>query len=146
MTYQEIVEKAKELYEGVTCDIQEHIAYQFNVTGEGEGAFYMEISEGKIHVEPFEYYDRDALITTTAENLLEIATAELDPVHAFLTGKIKVQGDIGKASMLKELSEKAAETAKAALAADSTASAESAGAAKKTTAGRKKNRRSSRKK
>jgi putative sterol carrier protein len=109
MTYQEIVAKAKEMYEGVDAgNITEHIAYQFNVTGEGEGAFYMEITEGKIKVEPYDYVDRDALITTSAENLLKIAKAELDPVQAYLTGKIKVEGNLGKAAMLKELSAKAA--------------------------------------
>jgi putative sterol carrier protein len=113
MTYQEIVAKAKEMYEGVDAgNITEHIAYQFNVTGEGEGAFYMEITEGKIKVEPYDYVDRDALITTSAENLLAIATAKLDPVQAYLTGKIKVEGNLGKAAMLKELSAKAAAAVK----------------------------------
>jgi putative sterol carrier protein len=113
MTYQEIVAKAKEMYEGVDASsITEHIAYQFNVTGEGEGAFYMEINEGKIKVEPYDYVDRDALITTSAENLLAIANAGLDPVQAYLTGKIKVEGNLGKAAMLKELSAKAAAAVK----------------------------------
>lgn len=110
MTYQELVAKAKEMYECVDAgSIQGHIAYQFNITGEGEGAFYLEVSNGRIHVEPYEYYDRDAIITTTAENLLKIAAAELDPVHAYLTGQIKVQGDLKKAELLRDISVKAAE-------------------------------------
>jgi putative sterol carrier protein len=113
MTYQEIVAKAKEMYESVDAsNISEHIAYQFNVTGEGEGAFYMEITGGQVKVEPYDYADRDAMITTSAENLFRMAAGQLDPVQAYTTGEIKVEGDLGKAAILKELSEKAAEAAK----------------------------------
>ncbi len=105
MTYEEMVQKAREIYSDVDASgIQEHIAFQFNVTGEGEGAFYMEISEGKITVEPYEYYDKDVLITTPQDVLLAIATGEQDPVAAFLTGKISVEGDFDKALKLKDLS------------------------------------------
>ena len=44
-------------------DIQEHLAYQFNITGEAEGIFYAEVKEGKLYVEPYEYFDRDAMFT-----------------------------------------------------------------------------------
>jgi putative sterol carrier protein len=109
MTYQEIVAKVKETYEKVDASsIQEHIAFQINVTGEGEGAFYMEIADGKLRVEPYDYYDRDALIITSAENLFKIAEAQLDPVQAYTDGIIGVEGNLGKAAILKELSAKAA--------------------------------------
>ena len=32
---------------------------EFEIEGEAEGAFYVELLDGKVDVEPFEYYDRD---------------------------------------------------------------------------------------
>lgn len=110
MTYHELVEKVREVYTKVDASIIEgHIAYQFNIRGEAEGAFYMEISDGTVKVEPYEYYDRDVIFTTTAESLLKIGTGELDPMWAYTTGRLKVDGDFGKALELKKLSAKAAE-------------------------------------
>lgn len=114
MTYDELITQAKEIYKDVDAShIDQHIAFQFNITGEAEGAFYLEIADGKVNVEPYEYYDRDVLITTSEESLLKIALGQLDPVHAYLTGKIKVEGDLDKALKLKELSVKPKEKKKA---------------------------------
>lgn len=104
MTYNELVAKAKELYEKTDASkITQHVAIQFNVTGEAAGAFYLEIKDGKVDVQPYEYYDRDVLVTTTAENLVKIAEGKLGLEAAYFTGKIKAQGDLGKALLLKEL-------------------------------------------
>lgn len=54
-------------------------------------------------VEPYEYYDRNVLISCTAETLLKIITGKLDPVFAYTVKKIKVEGDLGKALLLKEI-------------------------------------------
>ena len=107
MTYEEIVAKAKSIYENADASkVQEHVAIQFNVTGEGAGAFYLEIKEGKAVVEPYEYYDRDVLVTTTAEVLLKIATGKLGLEKAYLTGKLHAEGNLGKALLLKEVKTK----------------------------------------
>ena len=55
MTYHELVEKAKEVYEHADAsEVRGHLAVQFNVTGEGEGAFYIEITDGNVEVMPFD--------------------------------------------------------------------------------------------
>lgn len=105
MTYEELVEKAREIYTKVDAsNVKEHVAFQFNVTGEAQGAFYLEVADGKVNVEPYEYYDRDILVTTSEQVLLDIVSGKTDPVKAFLTGKLKAEGDLSKASILKELS------------------------------------------
>lgn len=107
MTYQELVEKVKSAYADADAGkVSGHVAFQFNIVGEAEGSFYLEIVDGKVNVEPYEYYDRDVLVTTSAATLLEIAEGKLDPVKAFLTGKLKASGDLSKAAFLKELSAK----------------------------------------
>lgn len=104
MTYEELVLKAKETY-GVAdaSKITEHVAIQFNVTGEAEGAFYLEISEGKVNIEPYEYYDRDVIVTTDAVTLIKMAEGKLGMEAAYLTGKIKADGNLTKGLLLKEL-------------------------------------------
>lgn len=105
MTYEELVEKARAAFGAADASgIEGHVAYQFNITGEAAGAFYLEISEGSVKVEPYEYYDRDVLFTTTAETLLKLGSGEMDPVWAFTVGKLKVEGNIEKALLLKKLS------------------------------------------
>lgn len=107
MTYEELVAKVRAAYADTDAGkITEHVAFQFNVTGEAAGAFYVEIKEGKVNVEPYEYHDRDILVTASADTVLKLASGKLDPVKAYFTGKLKAEGDLGKAMFLKELSGK----------------------------------------
>ena len=103
MTYEEIVDKVKEIFsEADVSMIDEHLAYQFNITGEGEGAFYAEVKDGKLDIQPFEYFDRDSLFICSADVLFKNIFGKLDPVLAFTLGKLKVEGSIEKALRLKE--------------------------------------------
>lgn len=104
MTYEELVANIREAAKKADASkVSEHIAFQFNVVGEAAGAFYLEINNGEIKVEPYEYYDRNALITSSAENIIKIMNGKLDPVLAFTLQKIKVEGDLGKALVLKDI-------------------------------------------
>ncbi len=104
MTYAEMFAKVKGmLMDADVSDIHEHLAYQFNITGEAEGIFYAEVKEGQLYVEPYEYFDRDAMFTCTAETLFKLAEGKTDPVLAFTIGKLKVEGNIDKALRLKDL-------------------------------------------
>ncbi len=103
MTYEEIVTKVRDTFkEANVSKIKEHLAYQFNITGEGEGAFYVEVKDGELHIEPYEYYDRDAIFICSADVLFKMIKGKLDPVAAFTLGKLKVEGDLGKALLLKD--------------------------------------------
>lgn len=103
MTYQEIITKVRETFRGTDVSmIKEHLAYQFNITGKGEGIFYVEVKDGNLNIEPYEYYDRDAMFICNADVLFKIITGKLDPVKAFTLGSLKVEGDLGKALLLKE--------------------------------------------
>lgn len=104
MTYADMFSKVKGMMmEADVSTVNEHLAYQFNVTGEAEGIFYAEVKEGKLYVEPYEYYDRDAIFTCSAGTLFKINEGKLDPVLAVTLGKLKVEGNIDKALYLKKL-------------------------------------------
>lgn len=110
MTYEELVEKLKSNFEGMDAGrIKEHLAIQFNVAGEAEGALYMEIRDGRVMVEPYEYYDRDILVFVETDALLAIADGEMTIYDAFKEGKFYAEGNLGKVELLDALSKKAAE-------------------------------------
>lgn len=104
MTYLEVFEKAKSIFmKSDVSGIQEHLAFQFQITGEGEGIFYAEVKDGVLSVEPYEYYDRDAAFICSAEVLFKIAEGKMDPVMAYTLGKLKVEGSLEKALKIKDM-------------------------------------------
>lgn len=104
MTYHEIVAKVQELCKGAELkDYKNHLAVEVAITGEGEGVFYIEARDGKVNVEPYDYRDRDVRLIASADNFIAIAKGELDPVKAFMSGKLKVDGSIDKALEFKKI-------------------------------------------
>ncbi|MCI8429301.1 MAG: SCP2 sterol-binding domain-containing protein [Lachnospiraceae bacterium] len=107
MTYADFFAEIKGRFmEADVSDITEHLAYQFNITGEASGIFYVEVKDGKLFVEPYEYFDRDALFICSAQTLRDLADGKLDPVLAFTIQKLKVEGNIDKALRFKELADR----------------------------------------
>ena len=107
MTYADLFYEIKGKFMGAdVSDIHEHLAFQFNIEDEeAGGAFYVEVKDGVLYVEPYEYYDRDAIFICSAEVLLKIADGEMDPIAAFTEQKLRVEGNIDKALRLKEIIE-----------------------------------------
>ncbi|MDE6600040.1 MAG: SCP2 sterol-binding domain-containing protein [Oscillospiraceae bacterium] len=104
MTYEEIFSKSKELIiANDASGIKEHLAVEVDITGEGAGAFYIELNDGKIVVEPYEYYDRDCKLIISGENFISICDGSLDAVKAFTNGSLKIEGDIDKALKMSEI-------------------------------------------
>lgn len=104
MTFQEIFEEVKSVFmNGDVSNYEGHLALQVNLTGEGEGAFYAEIKDKKLYVEPYDYYNRDVLFTVDSGDFLRIVHGKLDPVLAYTLGKLKIDGDLTKALEIKNL-------------------------------------------
>lgn len=98
MTYEEIVKSAKDiLAKKDVSNVPGHLAVQIDVTGEGAGVFYVELRDGQLFVEPYDYNDRDCKLIASADVLTKLVQGKLDAVAAFTTGKLKVEGSIEKA-------------------------------------------------
>ena len=109
MTYQELVEKVRKIYEKMDASsVTEHLAIQFNIFGEGEGAFYVELADGHVNVEPYEYFDRDILISTTYDFALEIVSGYKNIQEEAYAGRLFAEGRLGKCQLLDLLTEKKA--------------------------------------
>lgn len=106
MTYEEIFEAAKaEFMKSDVSSFKQHLAVQIDIVGEGEGAFYVELKDGQLHVEPYEYYDRHVKLIATAKDFLKIVNGSLNAVMAYTTGKLRIEGDLGKALELQQIIE-----------------------------------------
>ncbi len=104
MTYEQIIKEVKTILKKAdTSKFDERLVYQFTITGEGEGKFYVEINDGKINVEPYDYNDCDAEFVTNSDTLIKILKGKQDAVMAFTLGKLKVNKSVEKALKLKDL-------------------------------------------
>lgn len=103
MTFNELVEKVRGLAGKVDANGRDFLAVQINIEGKENGVFYVEVKDGRINVEPYEYNDRNCAVTMNLTNFNKLIDGKLDPVLAFTTGKLKVDGDIGKALEFSKL-------------------------------------------
>ncbi len=104
MTFEKIVATLQKTYKNATAEnIKGKLAVEVDVRGEGEGALYIEVNEGKVDVQPFEYYDKNATIITSGDAIVAIASGKMDIETAVNDGTVTVDGDLGSALLLKEI-------------------------------------------
>lgn len=104
MTILELIEKLRNQF--ASKDVSTYpnfLAIQINIKGANEGVFYIEIKDGALSIEPYEYHDRNAAVTISMDNFLKILNKKLDPVVAFTLGKLKINGDVSKVLELTKL-------------------------------------------
>ncbi len=95
MTFEELLAKTRDVASQIDATGKDFLAVQVNLK-EG-GVLYVEVKDGNIAVEPYEYNDRDCGITINMKNYDKLLDGKLDPVVAFTLRKLKVDGDVGKA-------------------------------------------------
>ncbi len=103
MTFNDVLSKVKEIAADADLTGKDFLAVQVNLTGKEGGVFYVEIKDGKVSVEPYEYNDRNCALTLSLEDFNKLLNGKLDPVFAFTAGKLKVDGDVGKALEFSKL-------------------------------------------
>jgi putative sterol carrier protein len=96
MTYEQVVAKVKAKFANADAGaIDGVVALQINLEGKNvNGIFYIEVKNHNVNVEPYDYYDRNAIVTINPTNLLKLLDGKLDPVEAYTKGKVVVDGDV----------------------------------------------------
>src|SRR5919204_2017039 len=74
--------------------------YVFDI--DGAGTWTVAVRDGRIDVTEGAG-DGDCTISTSAENFQRILSGDQNPTTAYMTGKLKVKGDIGAAMKLQKL-------------------------------------------
>jgi putative sterol carrier protein len=75
-------------------------SYLFDI--EGEGQWLVKVADGAVSVAEGGG-DADATIATNAETFEKIVSGEQNPTTAYMTGKLKIKGDMGAAMKLQKL-------------------------------------------
>jgi putative sterol carrier protein len=74
--------------------------YLFDI--EGVGRWKVDVRDGNVNVTEGGD-DADAVISTSEETFEKITSGEQNPTSAYMTGKLKVKGDMGAAMKLQKL-------------------------------------------
>ncbi len=77
--------------------------FQFNLSGEGGGNWNVAVADGACKVVEGKAGKADVTIAMAAPDFAKMIAGELQPVAAFMQGKIKLQGDMAMAMKLQEL-------------------------------------------
>ena len=80
-----------------------HALLQFSLSGEGGGDWGVTVDDGKVAVVPGQVNKPQVIIKASAADAIKLMHNELNPVGAFMTGKVKVAGDMALAMKLLNL-------------------------------------------
>lgn len=103
MKFEELLTKVRGIAQNADVSNTDFLAVQVNITGKDSGVFYVEVKDHNISVEPYEYNDRNCAVTMNMTDFNKLIDGKLDPVVAFTIGKLKVDGDVGKALEFSKL-------------------------------------------
>jgi putative sterol carrier protein len=100
------VDSVKEFFDGLSSRVDPsrtagmNNSYVFDI--EGAGTWTVKVADGSVAVtEGAE--DSDCTITTSEENFMKIVRGEQNPTTAYMSGKLKIKGDMGAAMKLQKL-------------------------------------------
>jgi putative sterol carrier protein len=75
-------------------------SYRFEI--DGSGTWTVDVDDGKVTVTE-NGADADVTISSSADTFLKIANGEQNPTAAYMSGKLKINGDMGQAMKLQKL-------------------------------------------
>ena len=109
MTFIEAYEKIKAAMEKSNpAEVEGHLAIQVNINDEdAQGIMYIEVKDGTLYVEPYDYVDHDAILTASYKDIVRVMGGRLGYEKAVANGVFAVEGNLEKAEELKKLVVKA---------------------------------------
>lgn len=77
-------------------------SYEFNITGEGAGRFYIEVRDGSLDIQPYDYKNSTCAFVINSRHIQKLMEHQLAPVAAYSTGRLRINGDISAAFRLAD--------------------------------------------
>jgi len=77
--------------------------YQFVLTGKGGGSFYLPLEDGKGHPREGTAENPDITVTISMEDFHNLVEGKLSPMAAFMSGRIKIEGEMALSLKLQRL-------------------------------------------
>ena len=75
----------------------------FELSGENSGNYYVVIADGKLEVEKGTPESPTATLKMDGDDYSDMVTGKLNPMTAFMTGKVKVEGDLATVMKMQSL-------------------------------------------
>jgi putative sterol carrier protein len=101
------VPSVKEFFDGLSSRVDAsrtagmNNTYVFDVAG--AGTWTVAVRDGSVEVSEGDTGEGDVTISSSAENFERIVAGEQNPTTAYMTGKLKIKGDMGAAMKLQKL-------------------------------------------
>lgn len=76
---------------------------QFKLTGDGGGDYYVEIKDGTAKVSQGTHASPNMTMTLAASDYVDLIAGKLNGQMAFMSGKLKIAGDMGLAMKMQTL-------------------------------------------
>ncbi len=77
--------------------------YQFDLSGDGGGKWHVIIANEECQVNEGPHASPNITISMTAQDYLDLVTGKLNGQVAFMTGKLRIAGDMGLALRMQSL-------------------------------------------
>jgi putative sterol carrier protein len=77
--------------------------FRFDLSGEGGGTWWVRVADGRATTGSGEVDNPDVTLSADARDYVQIALGRLDPVPAFMSGRLRIKGNMGLAIKLQTL-------------------------------------------
>ena len=82
---------------------QTDLAVQFELTGEAGGEWFVQVQHGALTVARGRAKSPSLTVRARAADVLALANGDLDPMQAYLRGRLQVTGDLKQVAHLQAL-------------------------------------------
>ncbi len=80
-----------------------NVIVQFDLSGDDGGKWYVTIADGNCAVEEGTVDSPKATIRMDANDYVDMTSGKLNPMAAFMSGKVKVEGDLNTVMKFQQL-------------------------------------------
>jgi putative sterol carrier protein len=104
-TQQEIAEIFADMARNIDSDKVDGLnaVIQFDLSGDNGGLYWVKMADGKAESGQGQAATPNMTLKAAADDWAAVVKGDLNPMQAFMSGKLKIQGDMGLAMKLQVL-------------------------------------------